>query len=133
MKLPTYNNKDVCIEYCRFSPSIINSSLHARYFRIFRNYPFSKSIPVSNGLGPHHNQQFVWPDLDLTFSKISSRRQKSPLESSLTLNAPISAKVICFSRLLKCLRSLYGKQYGARSDCSYRSSLFWVHAVCFYT
>ena len=51
----------------------------------------------------------------------------------LTLNAPIATKVVCFSRLLKCLRSLYGKQCGFRSDCSYRSSLFWVHAVCFYT
>ena len=50
----------------------------------------------------------------------------------LTLNAPIATKVICFSRLLKCLRSLYGKQCRPRSDCSYRSSLFWVHAVCFY-
>ena len=28
----------------------------------------------------------------------------------LTLNAPIATKVVCFSRLLKCLRSLYGKQ-----------------------
>ena len=37
------------------------------------------------------------------------------------------------SRLLKCFRSLYGKQSEPRSDCSYRSSLFWVHAVCFYT
>ena len=27
----------------------------------------------------------------------------------LTLNAPIATKVVCFSRLLKCLRSLYGK------------------------
>ena len=26
-----------------------------------------------------------------------------------TLNAPIATKVVCFSRLLKCLRSLYGK------------------------
>ena len=52
---------------------------------------------------------------------------------TLTLNAPITTKVVCFSRLLKCLRSLYGKQCGPRSDCSYRSSLFWVHAVCFYT
>ena len=26
-----------------------------------------------------------------------------------------------------------GQQWGPRSDCSYRSSLFWVHAVCFYT
>ena len=39
---------------------------------------------------------------------------------------------------LKCLRSLYGKQCGPRSDCSYtdcsyKSSLFWVRAVCFYT
>ena len=51
----------------------------------------------------------------------------------LTLNAPITAKVVCFSRLLKCLRSLYVKQCGPRSDCSYRSSLFWVHAVFFYT
>ena len=50
----------------------------------------------------------------------------------LTLNAPIATKVVCFSRLLKCLRSLYGKQCGPRSDCSYRSSLFWVHPVCFY-
>ena len=40
-------------------------------------------------------------------------------------------KVVCFSRLLKCLRSLYGKQCGPRSDCSFRSSLFWIHAVCF--
>ena len=38
-----------------------------------------------------------------------------------------------FSRLLKCLRSLYGEQCGSRSDCSYRSSLFRVHNVCFYT
>ena len=39
----------------------------------------------------------------------------------LTLNAPIATKVVCFSRLLKCLRSLYGKQCGPRSDCSYRA------------
>ena len=52
---------------------------------------------------------------------------------SLILNAPIATKVACFSRLLKCLWSLYGKQCGPRSDCSYRSSLFWVQVVCFYT
>ena len=27
----------------------------------------------------------------------------------LTLNAPITTKAVCFSRLLKCLRCLYGK------------------------
>ena len=36
----------------------------------------------------------------------------------LALNAPIATKVVCFSRLLKCLRSLYGKQCGPRSDWS---------------
>ena len=51
----------------------------------------------------------------------------------LALNAPITTIVVCLSRLLECLRSLYGKQCGPRSDCSYRSSLLWVHAVCFYT
>ena len=50
----------------------------------------------------------------------------------LTLNAPITT-IVVFSCLLKCLRSLYGKQCGPRSDCSYRSSLFLVHAVCFNT
>ena len=30
----------------------------------------------------------------------------------LTLNAPIATKVVCFSRLLKCLSSPYGKQCG---------------------
>ena len=52
---------------------------------------------------------------------------------ALTLKVQITTKVICFSCLLKCLRSLYVKQCGLRSDCSYRSSLFWVQAVCFYT
>ena len=39
----------------------------------------------------------------------------------LTLNAPIAIKVVCFSRLLKCLRSLYGKKCGPRPDCSYKA------------
>ena len=34
------------------------------------------------------------------------------LETILTLNAQIATKVICFSHLLKCLKSLYGKQCG---------------------
>ena len=45
------------------------------------------------------------------------------MSSGLTLNAPIATKVVFFSRLLKCFRSLFGKQYGPRSDCSYRSSV----------
>ena len=31
-------------------------------------------------------------------------------KTHLTLNAPITTKVVCFTRLLKCLRRLYGKQ-----------------------
>ena len=34
------------------------------------------------------------------------------LKNDLTLNAPIVTKVVCFSHLLKYLRSLYGKQCG---------------------
>ena len=41
----------------------------------------------------------------------------------LTLNAPITTKVVCFSRLLKCLRSIYGKLCGPRADCSEQSVL----------
>ena len=43
--------------------------------------------------------------------------------SKLTLNVPIATKFICFSRLLKCLRNLYGKQCGPRSDCSYTAPI----------
>ena len=35
--------------------------------------------------------------------------------NDLTFDAPITTKVVCFSRLLKYLRSLYGKQCGPRS------------------
>ena len=36
----------------------------------------------------------------------------------ILLNVPIATKVVCLSRLLECLRSLYDKQCGPRSDCS---------------
>ena len=47
----------------------------------------------------------------------------------LNLNAPIAAKVVCFSRLLKCLRSLYDKQCGPRSDCSCSGSTLFAHIL----
>ena len=52
-----------------------------------------------------------------------SRRGSVRTSSQLTLNAPIATKVVCFSRLPKCLRSLYGKQCGPRSDCSLFASI----------
>ena len=48
----------------------------------------------------------------------------------ITHNASIATKVVCLSRLLKCLRSFYGKHCGPRSDCSYRNSLFWLGPPC---
>ena len=42
----------------------------------------------------------------------------------LTLNAQIATNVVYFSRLLKCLRSLYGKQCGPRADCSYIGAVY---------
>ena len=47
-------------------------------------------------------------------------------ERIITLYAPIATKVVCFSRLLKFLRSLYGKQCGPRLDCSYSCSLLYL-------
>ena len=35
--------------------------------------------------------------------------ESQPPNAELIIKAPIATKVICFSRLLKCLRSLYGK------------------------
>ena len=88
---------------------------------------------TSDDLG---NKQGSWlTNLSSWYSRWHPKISNIPRENwpLLTLNAPIATKVICFSRLLKCLRSLYGKQCGPRSDCSYRSRLFWVHPVCFYT
>ena len=68
---------------------------------------------------------------DLTVTQPESVRRVTKY-FALTLTAPIATKVVCFSRLLKCFRSIYGKQCGPRSNCSHRSSLFWVHAVSFY-
>ena len=50
----------------------------------------------------------------------------------LTLKAPITTKFDCFCRLLKCFRSLSNKQCRLRSDCSYTSSLIWVHSLSLY-
>ena len=43
--------------------------------------------------------------------------------TSLTLNATIATKVVCFSRLLKCLSSLYVKQCGSRTGSTLFASI----------
>ena len=40
---------------------------------------------------------------------------KQSSSKCINLNAPIATKIVCFFRLLKCLRNLYGKQCGPRS------------------
>ena len=74
---------------------------------------------IDNGVCPNY---FI---LDENMFRIKTDQQllKDNLSSILTLKAPIPTKVVCFSSLLKCLRSLYDKQCGPRSNCSYRSSL----------
>ena len=59
------------------------------------------------------------------FSKVGGITIVNILIHQLALNRPIATKFVCFSHLLKCLRSIYGKQCGPRSDGSYRS-----RAVC---
>ena len=59
---------------------------------------------------------------------------------NLTLKAPrknASENVVCWSCLLQIIALHYrgikyrSKQREPRTDCSYRSSLFWVHTVCY--
>ena len=79
----------------------------------------------------HSNRWFSFSLCNPPNGKLKEHAEN--MTDHLALNAPIATKVVCFFRLLKCLRSLYGKQCGPRSDCSYMCSLSWVHAVCFYT
>ena len=107
------------------------------FISTFSKIYFRNTIRVSNSLDPDQAQHFVGPDLgpnclqrlsaDETirpivkwiklvgrfnqYLKITSDLN-SPIKTLLAPNVPIPTKVVCFSRLLKCLRSLYGKQCG---------------------
>ena len=47
-------------------------------------------------------------DIKIQFTEITQNMRTTV--ANLALKAPITTKVICFCHLLKCLRSLYGKQ-----------------------
>ena len=96
-----------------------------------RFYEHKKCLSYAPTLQP--SQLTVPGHYRLANERCFAGRRMVARREHLTLNAPIATKVVCFYRLLKCLRSLYCKQCGPRSDCSYWSSLFWVHTVCFYT
>ena len=133
-----YREQPICKKFVSLSSNIYcekktyNRQINLRIFG---------SILIDNNWARHPDKKgfsyiiflFLTPNICCGYSKNCHIMGGGVLISTLTLNAPISTKVVCFSRLLKCLRSLYGKQCGPRSDCSYRSSLFWVHTVCFYT
>ena len=72
------------------------------------------------------------PNKLLEFSKKEHKGEdvlKMNPRGQVSIKAPIATKVVCFSRLLKCLRSLYGKQCGPSSDCSYNQPAP-IGAVC---
>ena len=50
MKLPTYKNKDVCIEYCRFSPSIVAMPIYGK--TPLKNYSPDQDIQMMIPRGP---------------------------------------------------------------------------------
>ena len=52
---------------------------------------------------------------DTLFRLHSQGARKHLFFQFLALKAPIATKVVCFSRLLNCLRSLYDKQYGPKN------------------
>ena len=62
-------------------------------------------------------EKFAVPIPDKTVDAKPEDATETTSGGILTLKEPIATKVVCFSRLLKCLRSLYGKQCGPRSDC----------------
>ena len=57
----------------------------------------------------HHTVQLVFVVVHLISTSRVVHVLTVSIEYKLTLNAPIATKVVCFSRLLKCSRSLYGK------------------------
>ena len=99
---------------------------------IFSVYGTIKNLEMpSDRVHPHVSRGYAYVDYDKP--EEAEKAVKHMDGGKNDKKSQIITKVACFSRLLKCLRSLYGKQCGPRSDCSYRISLFWVHTVCFYT
>ena len=77
------------------------------------------SLMLSKVSYPQRLRNCPFPSSNLyTGSRRNPGISSASWKVKLALNAPIATIVVCSSRLLKCLRSLYGKQCGPRSDCS---------------
>ena len=101
---------------CVQSPFLVcASALHSGHC----SWPAGPLWPTGQSALTHHNSKYtracsrVWPMTTYSYVVVDSE-----LSSDLTLKTPITTKLVCFIRLLKCLRSLYGKKCGPRSDCS---------------
>ena len=70
---------------------------------------------MRTGQHPGQHAALVLHNADSSEPKIDQNLNQPFCIEQLTLKAPIATKVVCFSHLLKCLRSLYGKQCGPRS------------------
>ena len=76
--------------------------------------------PVKGNIINRPNGQNLYPGVPKDYTGEVRKRLV------LTLNAPITTKAVCFSRLLKCLRSLYGKQQGAHPSGKSQGNLFFL-------
>ena len=108
---PDYNDT------CPFNPSISRTSFKSHF-----------TVDLYPSLNTSSPAWLIKSD-EVEVLQTTNSGMPTMLIGMLTLNAPSTTEVVCFSRLLKCLNSLNGKQCEPRSDCSYRGSLFWVHAV----
>ena len=115
-------------EFCRNSNSRKLLWLVLLSARMKKIHPKMKVLEWSQHF-THYKSMGIFPDAQ-------GQQTHKSLVQSCRISNPFKIygrpRYVCFSNLLKCLRSLYGKQCGPRSDCS-RSSLFWVHTVCFNT
>ena len=66
-------------------------------------------------------------------NKVSTKKGFSILVLRLMIASMQSQQFCLFCQLMKCVRRISDKQCRPRSDCSNRSSLIWVHIVCFFT
>ena len=134
MKTP--RNDEITLAFTDVGKSCLSCKILALQIcllTLFAKIKFSRKFPDLQLLNQSKRIRMVSPSYFLFEGYQQMAKVGKELISVLTLNASMATKVVCFSRLLKCVRSLYGKQCGPKSDCSYRSSLFWVHTVCFYT
>ena len=85
---------------------------------------YSLEMPRGGASNKHPQHMFLWRNRK-NYIRIISKY------SSLTLKLPITTLSSALSPACDFKRH-FCKQCGLRSECSFRSSLIWVHTVCLY-